>query len=115
MSGFSVNCKAGTWPDGTMFVLEVRESASKVPINNAGRVQGEISGVEAEVKTAGKWTFFELSRGAKTAKPIAATASCYSCHNQNGAVDNTFVQFYPTLISIAREHGSYKEKAEQSK
>jgi hypothetical protein len=26
-------------------------------------------------------------------------------------VDKTFVQFYPTLIDIARRHGTYHEKA----
>jgi hypothetical protein len=34
---------------------------------------------------------------------IPATASCYSCHEQHGAVDTTFVQFYPTLLPIAIE------------
>lgn len=104
--------KTGTWPDKTMFILEIRESATKRSINKDGKVQGDIAGIEAEVKSAGKWLFYDLSRGAATAKPIAATASCYSCHGQNGAVDNTFVQFYPTLISVAKEHGTYKEKAE---
>src|SRR5437016_11425883 len=28
---------AGTWPEKTMFVLEIRASASKVPINNGGQ------------------------------------------------------------------------------
>jgi len=33
---------------------------------------------------------------------IPRTANCYSCHQANGAVDTTFVQFYPTLLSVAR-------------
>jgi hypothetical protein len=33
---------------------------------------------------------------------IPRTANCYSCHQENGAVDTTFVQFYPTLLPIAR-------------
>jgi len=32
---------------------------------------------------------------------IPRTASCYSCHAAHGAVDTTFVQFYPTLLPIA--------------
>ena len=28
---------------------------------------------------------------------------CYSCHEQHGAVDTTFVQFYPTLIDAAKQ------------
>jgi len=27
---------------------------------------------------------------------------CYSCHEQHGAVDTTFVQSYPTLLNIAK-------------
>ena len=47
-------------------------------------------------------------RGATSAKPLPTTASCYSCHAQNGAVDNTFVQFYPTLSDIAKQKGTFK-------
>ena len=28
--------------------------------------------------------------------------SCYSCHSDHAAVDTTFVQFYPTLLPIAK-------------
>jgi hypothetical protein len=31
---------------------------------------------------------------------------CFDCHDKNAAVDNTFVQFYPTLFDIAAEHGT---------
>jgi hypothetical protein len=30
----------------------------------------------------------------------------YSCHDKNGAVDTTFVQFYPTLIDLAKQKGT---------
>lgn len=30
-------------------------------------------------------------------------ADCYSCHEQHAAVDTTFVQFYPTLLEIAKQ------------
>jgi hypothetical protein len=30
------------------------------------------------------------------------SAACYSCHTDHGAVDTTFVQFYPTLLPIAK-------------
>ena len=107
--------KTGSWPEHTIFVLEIRSSVSKQSINKDGRVQTDIAGMEAEVKDSkrfpGKWAFFDLSRQVATAKPIAATASCYSCHGQNGAVDNTFVQFYPTLIPTARRVGTFREQA----
>jgi acyl carrier protein phosphodiesterase len=34
------------------------------------------------------------------------SASCYSCHQDHGAVDTTFVQFYPTLMPVAKEKGT---------
>jgi hypothetical protein len=104
--------QTGTWPEGTMFVLELRGSASEGSINKQGRFQQQLLGIEVEVKDSsrfpGKWAFYEFGRAATTAKPIPTTAGCYSCHAQNGAVDNTFVQFYPTLAEIARQKGTFR-------
>src|SRR5262249_9634385 len=98
--------------DQTMFMLEVRASQSNGSINKGGRFQTGVVAIEAEVKDAkrfpGKWGFFAFEGPAAESRQIPATASCYSCHKQNGAVDNTLVQFYPTLIDIARQKGTYK-------
>jgi len=101
--------RTGTWPDQTMFVLEVRRSQSKGSINQGGHFQGDLVAIEAEVKNK-KWMFYGFEGSAASAKPIPATASCYSCHAEHGAVDNTFVQFYPTLIEIARQKGTFREE-----
>lgn len=107
--------KTGIWPENTTLVLEIRSSASQLSINKNGRVQTDIAGVEAEVKDSkrfpGKWAFFDLSGQVPSAKSIPTAASCYTCHGQNGAVDNTFVQFYPTLIETARRMGTFREQA----
>ena len=105
--------KTGTWPNGTMFVLEVRQSKGNESINKAGRVQDEVVGVEAEVKDetrfATKWGFYTFSNGSKTGKLLpTVTTECFSCHSQHGAVDNTFVQFYPTLFEVAKKKGTVK-------
>jgi hypothetical protein len=104
--------QTGKWPDKTMFVLEVRSSGSEASINKGGRFQTQIVGLEVEVKDEsrfpGKWAFYDFSRGVTSAKPLPTTASCYTCHAQNGAVDNTFVQFYPTLSDIAKQKGTFK-------
>jgi hypothetical protein len=101
----------GRWPDKTLLLLEVRAAQSKGSINNGGHFQSELVGIEAEVKDEGrfpgKWAFFGLGR-ATSGKQIPTTADCYSCHAANGAVDNTFVQFYPTLLSVAKEKGTLK-------
>jgi hypothetical protein len=104
----------GHWPDKTLFLLEVRASQSKGSINQGGRFQGDLVDLEAHVKEErfpGKWAFFAFPNGAETAKQIPASASCYSCHAQHGAVDTTFVQFYPTLIPIANAKGTMKRQA----
>ncbi len=58
-------------------------------------------GMEIHVKDNGQWKFYDLSDGGPAAKLIKRPASCYSCHEAHGAVDTTFVQFYPTLLPLA--------------
>jgi hypothetical protein len=99
--------QTGTWPDKTLLVLEVRKAGSKNSINKNGHYQtGEIMGREVHVKDAarfeGKWAFFAFSEG-DTGKLMPKEMDCYSCHQQHGAVDTTFVQFYPTLLEIAKK------------
>lgn len=104
--------KTGTWPDKTVMILEIRASDSRVNINKNGRVQTpRVAAMEAHVKDSkkGGWAFYSFADGSKTGKPFPKTADCFTCHQQNGAVDTTFVQFYPTLIEIAKKQGTYKE------
>jgi hypothetical protein len=107
--------RSGTWPDGTMLVLELRRAQANVSINNGGHTQGEVVAIEAAVKDRkrypnGGWAYFTFGgpRGADAAAPLADTASCYACHSKNAAVENTFVQFYPTLFDVARQKGTIR-------
>jgi hypothetical protein len=90
-----------TWPDKTMFILELRQSSDHGSILKNGRFQGSISGIEASIKDESrfpeKWAYFDFGPTATEAAPFPKEARCFTCHKQNGAVDNTFVQFYPTL------------------
>jgi hypothetical protein len=99
----------GTWPDKTMLVLEVRGAMDKGSINKNGNYQDtEVMGREVHVKDSAHlqgWAFFGFDTG-KTAKMTPRTAECYSCHAAHAAVDNTFVQFYPTLLPIAAAKGT---------
>lgn len=106
--------KTGAWPDKTAMILEVRNSDSRVSINKDGRVQTNVAAIEAHVKDSsrGGWAFYGFPGGAREGKPFPKTAECFSCHERNGSVDSTFVQFYPTLIDAAREHGTYKAATE---
>ena len=111
-SAYRAFVATGRWPDKTVFILEIRGSHSKGSINNGGHFQGDVLEIEAHVKDdrlPGKWAFYGFPNGATTAKAIPASASCYSCHAEHGAVDTTFVQFYPTLIPVAKAKGTMKE------
>src|SRR5260221_9076448 len=69
--------KTGTWPEKTMFVLEIRASSSKGSINNGGHYQsGDTIAAEAEVKDTtrlGGWAFFAFGTGT-SGKQIPKTA-----------------------------------------
>ena len=54
---------------------------------------------------AGGWAFFYFE-GREPAGQIPVSENCYSCHLQHGAVDTTFVQFYPTLLGVAKDKGT---------
>jgi hypothetical protein len=102
--------QSGTWPDKTMLVLEVRVAGSNASINKSGHYQtSDMMGREVHVKDesrfAGKWAFFGFETDSPS-KQVPKEASCYSCHEQHAAVDTTFVQFYPTLIELAKKKGT---------
>jgi len=112
--------ESGRWPDKTMLILEIRRAAEKGSINTAGHYQTETLAVEAAVKDEHrfpqKWAYFSFGQSDKGTM-FPANSACNSCHNQKAAVENTFVQFYPTLLEVATRKGTlnraYSEAAEQ--
>jgi hypothetical protein len=113
--------RTGLWPDGTVLLLETRVGAEKGSINHHGRFQtGELMGIEAHVKDTkrfqGGWAFFPF-QGTVSGRMVPMSEGCYSCHQQHAAVDTTFVQFYPTLLEVAKQKGTlspgYKPEAPQ--
>lgn len=115
----------GHWPEKTMFVLELRRSDSHGSINRAGRFQTGVQAVEAAVKDSARypegWAYFSFGQGEdllEKTKPFPQKSACNQCHAKNAAVENTFVQFYPTLLEIAKAKGTlnphYSQPAESS-
>jgi hypothetical protein len=101
----------GTWPDKTVMVLEVRGAKTKGSINQRGHFQDTaVMGLEVHVKDEGrfpgKWAFFDFDSPDKNGTLIPSGAPCYTCHAAHAAVDTTFVQFYPTLLPIAKAKGT---------
>jgi hypothetical protein len=102
--------RTGTWPDKTMLVLEARGAQGVGSINKAGQYQsGDLMGLEVHVRDdarfPGGWAFFGVD-GEAAAIQIPRSAQCYACHAKSGAVNSTFVQFYPTLLPVAEAKGT---------
>jgi cytochrome P460 len=103
----------GKWPDKTMFVLEIYGSTSQGSINKHGSYQKDFMGLDVEVKDearfADKWAYFNFDGGEKAASPIApGQNACWKCHEQNAAVEHSFVQFYPELLKVAKAKNTIK-------
>ena len=106
-AAYSSFLATGTWPDKTVMVLEVRGAKTKGSINQKGHFQDTaVMGFEVHVKDQarfpGKWAFFEFDTTDKNGTLVPQGAPCYTCHAAHAAVDTTFVQFYPTLLPIAK-------------
>ncbi len=103
----------GAWPDKTMFVLEIYGSTSHGSINQKGSYQESLVSLDVEVKDESrfseKWAYFGFNNGARSSGAMTPSKNaCWTCHDQNAAVEHSFVQFYPELLKVAREKGTIK-------
>jgi hypothetical protein len=107
--------KTGSWPEKTILLIENRASGGN-PSNKDGKFQTNLAGYEAHVKDSsrkgadpGGWLFYIFGEDSQRAKPFERQKVCTDCHNKNASTETTFVQFYPTLIDIAKAHHTYRE------
>jgi len=112
-SSYDYYVEHGTWPDKTMFVLEIYGSASKGSINLHGNYQSSFMGLDVEVKDekrfSDKWAYFNFEGAEASAESISPSQNgCWKCHDQNAAVEHSFVQFYPELLEIAKKKATIK-------
>lgn len=100
----------GTWPDKTVLIKENRFAESAGTLSKRGQFQIGMKNLEIHVKDEarfpGKWAFFVSADGRAPGTLKAQSERCYSCHQDHGAVNTTFVQFYPTLLPIAKDKGT---------
>jgi hypothetical protein len=94
----------GKFPDKTMLVMEVIAAGTNASINKKGQFADKSVGIEVALKDekrfAEKWAYFNFIGKDGAALPEAkafAKEACWKCHNEHGAADNVFVQFYPAL------------------
>ncbi len=65
--------------------------------------------VKDEKRFADKWAYYGFNSNEKAASPnTPGKNDCWQCHDQNAAVEHSFVQFYPELLKVAREKGTIK-------
>jgi len=67
-------------------------------------------GLDVEVKDASRpheWSYYNFDPGVTSAE-VMPGGGCNKCHNDNAAVEHTFVQFYPTLLDFATDKGLIK-------
>lgn len=103
--------RTGRWPEGSFFVLEIRGGQGEGSINKGGQFQAGRMAVEVHLKDRrypSGWAFFNFS-GEQPAQALPQTSACNRCHEKHAAVDTTFVQFYPTLMPVAKEKKTLSE------
>ncbi len=108
---------SGKWPDQTMFVIDERDAQSKGSINKTGHFQTDLMGLAVETKDSAhnpeKWAYYGFSADGQTAEAMPKGNPCYACHDAHAAVEHTFVQFYPTVKTVAKKFGTYDAKREE--
>ena len=82
--------------------------------NRTGQFQTGIVGFEANVKDSrfpDGWGYFVFRAGETNASPLSGDTvkRCIDCHSAHTAVERTFVQFYPTLLEVAKKMGTVKD------
>jgi Cytochrome P460 len=100
-SAYETFKRTRTFPEGTTFVLEIRNALQKVSIARDGFFEGPRTALEASVKDSKRfpsgWAYFGFANGALASASANAAARCHSCHVKHGQVDSVFVQFYANL------------------
>jgi hypothetical protein len=98
--------RTGKFREKTMMAMTLYEPGQKVHPSKQGFFEGSFIAVEFSVKDSrrfpGSWAYFNFGKGAPESRATAnPRQGCQTCHAQNAADDNVFVQFYPTLRAVS--------------
>lgn len=104
---FGEYSKTGTFPEGTVMILELLSKEDKNEPNLTGTIEGEFELLEASVKDStrfpeDRWAYYSFGNPAKprekaTPFPSSSPNSCWKCHDDKADADHVFMQFYPVL------------------
>jgi hypothetical protein len=105
-SAYEYYVRTGKFREKTMMAMTLFEPGQKVHPSKQGFFEGDFIAVEVSLKDSarfpGSWAYFNFGKGAKGSRAVAMPRQgCQSCHAQNAADDNVFVQFYPTLRAVS--------------
>lgn len=105
-SAYEHYVRTGKFREKTMMAMTLFEPGQKVHPSKQGFFEGDFIAVEFSLKDSerypGSWAYFNFGKGAKGSRAMAMPRQgCQSCHAQNAADDNVFVQFYPTLRAVS--------------
>ena len=98
--------RTGKFREGTMMAMTLFVPGQKVHPSKQGFFEGDFMALEVSLKDSarypGSWAYFNFGMGAPASRAFALPRqACQSCHAQNAADDNVFVQFYPTLRAVS--------------
>jgi len=102
--------RTGEFPEKTVLVLALYPPNEKVSPAKAGYFEGDLEGMAVAVKDHERfpegWAYFNFGEAPAMKDKVGASPkqTCFSCHQQHGADDNVFVQFYPILRPILKAH-----------
>lgn len=93
------------YADGTMFLLNFYRAEGKSEPQLPGFVQGALSAQEIHVLDKQRFSdghgfFLFPDSNVQASTRIPDGNECITCHNEHGAFDGTFAQFYPTIRAL---------------
>ena len=97
----------GRYANGTMLLLSFFQTQQKPQPALRGFVQGDLSAREMHVidrdKYVGERAFYMFPVGLESSPRLVADAECVECHGKHGALDSTFIQFYPAIRDLVAD------------